>query len=588
MAGPAGAPQLSTPDTRIFEAPTPNTAASTTKHFSTDELYTTYEIERTVREIRQGRWKRIALQFPDEMLVDAPRVFEALSRGLENATKPAMARQGTSPPPEKELNKDTNSAAQMALQAGIEGLGFEDPGEREEEAQVEERLFILGDTSYGACCVDEIAAEHVDADVVVHYGRSCLSPTSRLPVIYVFTEQKLDLEPVLNAFKDIFPDKNQKVILMADITHVSHVPPLLKALREEGYNSVELTEVKHDPASPIPNRSVPERVEKGEHHLHDYDLFHISEPPTSLLLTLSSRLSSIYCYPTAAPAEKISPASLKVSTSLALRRRYALLTSLSTESIFGILINTLSVKNYLHIVDRVKSQIAAAGKKSYTFVVGKVNAAKIANFSEIGGWVIIGCWESSLVESADFWKPVITPFELELTLQGDNARVWSGEWRSDFNDLLQTNNKRSNASSRKDDGEQAADAGMTESTNGEDDLDSEPESAPPEFDLRTGRYVSHSRPMRPAVEPRTSVGEGQVATSAKGSTALISKAQNGVLAINGEASPGAEYLQSRRTWKGLGSDFEIAYEEPEGVGAVIQQGRSGVARGYTVDGSDKR
>jgi diphthamide biosynthesis protein 2 len=36
-------------------------------------------------------------------------------------------------------------------------------------------IFILADTSYGACCVDEVAAEHVDADLIVHYGRSCMS-----------------------------------------------------------------------------------------------------------------------------------------------------------------------------------------------------------------------------------------------------------------------------------------------------------------------------------------------------------------------------------------------------------------------------
>ena len=35
-------------------------------------------------------------------------------------------------------------------------------------------LIVLGDTSYGECCVDEVAAAHTEADAVVHYGRSCL------------------------------------------------------------------------------------------------------------------------------------------------------------------------------------------------------------------------------------------------------------------------------------------------------------------------------------------------------------------------------------------------------------------------------
>jgi diphthamide biosynthesis enzyme Dph1/Dph2-like protein len=27
-----------------------------------------------------------------------------------------------------------------------------------------------------SCCVDEVAAEHINADVVIHYGRACISP----------------------------------------------------------------------------------------------------------------------------------------------------------------------------------------------------------------------------------------------------------------------------------------------------------------------------------------------------------------------------------------------------------------------------
>jgi diphthamide biosynthesis protein 2 len=89
------------------------------KHEHIQELY---EIDRTVARIKQGGYKRIALQFPDEFLADAAEVSRQLA---ENTGKD---------------------------------------------------IFILADTSYGSCCVDEVAAEHVNADLIVHYGRSCLSP----------------------------------------------------------------------------------------------------------------------------------------------------------------------------------------------------------------------------------------------------------------------------------------------------------------------------------------------------------------------------------------------------------------------------
>ncbi len=554
-AGLEAPPVLSTPGTHIFEDPTPPLTTSCRARLSEEQLLVTYEIQRTVKEIRQGRWRRIALQFPDDMLVDAPKVFEALSRGLKKARAAFNSAR---------LNGHNQAEGEVEnIEAGVERLEVS-------ANTAEERLYILADTSYGACCVDEIAAEHVDADVIVHYGRACLSPTARLPVIHVFTNQPLALELLIQAFQETYADHNEKIIIMADVTYSNHVPQVHEALIDLGYKNIYATSIIQDPASPLPNRTIPADIIEDKDALRDYQLFHISEPPRSLLLTLSSRVSAIHIYPTASSTAPSTP--LLASTALTLRRRYALLTSLSTVPIFGILINTLSVKNYLHVVERVKAQITAAGKKSYTFVVGKVNAAKVANFSEVGGWVVVGCWESSLVESKDFWKPVVTPFELGLALKGDKARVWTGEWRADWQEMLEGGGVLGADESL----ESSGHAEINEDAASGGELDSEPESAPPEFDLRTGRYVSHARPMLPTTAPSTKTARNGAAT------ALIKRANGDLATIGGQVSPGAEFLKSQRTWKGLGSDFEIAYEK-EGInGALVEQGRSGIARGYTV------
>ena len=42
--------------------------------------------------------------------------------------------------------------------------------------------------------VDEVAAEHIGADSVIHFGRSCLTPTQRLPVLNIFTVLPLNTE----------------------------------------------------------------------------------------------------------------------------------------------------------------------------------------------------------------------------------------------------------------------------------------------------------------------------------------------------------------------------------------------------------
>ncbi|KAG1107312.1 hypothetical protein G6F42_016413 [Rhizopus arrhizus] len=69
-----------------------------------EDIQDLYEIDRTVARIKEGNYKRIALQFPDEYLADA-----------------------------------ANVAKQLAEKTGQD-------------------IFVLADTSYGSCCVDEVAA----------------------------------------------------------------------------------------------------------------------------------------------------------------------------------------------------------------------------------------------------------------------------------------------------------------------------------------------------------------------------------------------------------------------------------------------
>ncbi|KAL8808322.1 MAG: hypothetical protein Q9182_000142 [Xanthomendoza sp. 2 TL-2023] len=558
MADAAGlAPVLSTPATHAFEADVHSTIPSPQPLRSPEQIAIRYEIERTVAEIKRGRWKRIALQFPDNMLPDAPAVFEYLSQRLAELStivKNSSKQLEDHSPVITETLDETTSKSSL------------------------EKLYILADTSYGTCCVDEIAAEHVNADVVVHYGKACLSPTARLPVIHVFTCQPLAMDLVIESFKSLYPDYDQSIILMSDVTYAGHLPQISTLLKDQGYVSIFTTEIVHNPSSPLPNRTVPVTVELDPTILSQWRIFHISDPSDSLLLTLSARVMSIHVFHTATERSTATA----VSAAVALRRRYALLTAVSTVPVFGILINTLSVKNYLHVVEHVKSCISAAGKKSYTFVVGKINAAKVANFAEIGAWVVIGCWESSFIDSHDFWKPILTPFELELALVGDDQRVWTGEWNADFQSLLRETKRRSIGVSVGKASTHEWDPLAITHDSGE--TDSEPESAPPEFDLRTGRYISHSRPMQ---VPETIES---ISSHSKGHHQLVRRAKGDMATIGNHVSPGAEFLRSSRTWNGLGSDLEIEYDLPRDNidGALIQEGRSGLARGYLSALSETR
>jgi len=548
------APVLSTPDTHILDECKPKVDTRTLSKLSDEQLYITYEIQRTVKEIRAGKWRRIALQFPDEMLPDATRVYKELGRRLRDERATARAQS---------LGSGNGRDALHSLESNMSEVSINDTDLAKD---VEEKLYILGDTSYGACCVDEIAAEHVDADVVVHYGRACLSPTARMPVIYVFTTRPLSISDAVEAFRATYPDLSTKVILMADLPYQFHLSSLQSALQAAGYTNTFPTTVIHDPSAPLPNRALPAAFPTDLSALQSSSLFHLGQPPTALLLALHSRLHSLHIHDGA----HTPPTTTATSSAPALKRRYALLTRVASAGTLGIVVTAPSQRGTGAQLARVRRAVAAAGKKSYAMAVGKINAAKLANFADVAAWVAVGCWESSLVEEGPdrFFAPVVTAWEAEVALMGDGRRVWDGRWAWDGNgDEVGGGVERDSAHEEHGPNEQGVDGD---------------ESAPPEFDLRSGRYVSFSRPMRNTMNDSGDAnGEGGQASSA---TALVKRPDMDVAQVGGVVSPAAEFLRSKRTWQGLGSDFDVAERE----GALVEEGRSGIARGYTVGDDESK
>jgi hypothetical protein len=53
-----------------------------------------------------------------------------------------------------------------------------------------EHCYVMGDVTYGACCIDDFSAAALGAQLLVHYGHSCLVPVdvTSIPCLYVFVD----------------------------------------------------------------------------------------------------------------------------------------------------------------------------------------------------------------------------------------------------------------------------------------------------------------------------------------------------------------------------------------------------------------
>ncbi|KAG6332059.1 hypothetical protein ID866_7030 [Astraeus odoratus] len=415
---------------------------------ASQDLLEFYEIERTAKEIRDGGFKRIALQFPDELLHESVPVYRSLKQRVNEG----------------------------------------------------QELYLLADTSYGSCCVDEVAAQHVDADLMVHYGHACLSqadPTAPRP----------------ESDGGTMPDPACLQQTADTITNQNESNPALE---------------------------------------HDNDIIvYIGEESltlTNILITHSSTEADkqVYSYNPATSTLRLESG----HTNKLLMRRFAVVQKARDADVFGILVGTLGVASYLSVINYLRTLLSRSRKKSYTISVGKLNPAKLANFMEIECFVLAACPENSIIESKDFFKPIITPHELRVALQPEGT--WLGRYILEFNQLIT------------DDGLETTSTTVERPRSGEED---EEDPDRPSFSLITGRF----RQAR-----RFGVGDKQEHTNDTDSVAtVVLRNQEGSLSKLSD-SAAAMFLESR-VYRGL--EARIGEDMP----SVLEQGRSGIARGYTDD-----
>ncbi|XP_064476813.1 2-(3-amino-3-carboxypropyl)histidine synthase subunit 2-like [Ornithodoros turicata] len=375
---------FSSSDQAVIDRTTDVCATSATASTKTTEcdLGTKYEIQRCVDWINKNQYKIVALQFPDEMLVDSVQVT-------------------------------------LAIQNSVTA-----------------DLYILGDTSYGSCCIDEVAAEHIKAEAIIHFGHTCLSYPSRLPVCFVFGKEPCPLGELEGRLKSLITDPHAKLLLVCDVIY-DHAKDIISQKLRNVFQEV----VVSDPIIPDVTdrencvnevRRCARRIVLPESAgIEDYRVLFVG-PENRTLSYLVMTFSLCQCYSFNPLTHVARLESTTVNRHLA--RRYHMIERAKDAQIIGVLVGTLGVRHYLQAIEHLKSLIKAAGKKSYTLAMGKLNVAKLANFEEVDVYVLVACPENTLLDSKEFFRPVVTPFELEIALNA--SREWGRDYTTDYGDIL--------------------------------------------------------------------------------------------------------------------------------------------------------
>ncbi|XP_072209341.1 2-(3-amino-3-carboxypropyl)histidine synthase subunit 1 isoform X2 [Excalfactoria chinensis] len=308
-----------------------------------------FEIPKTIWRIRQAGAKRVALQMPEGLLMFACTIADIIER-------------------------------------------FTDA-----------EAVVMGDVTYGACCVDDFTARALGADFLVHYGHSCLIPidaTRGLKMLYVFVDIKIDTSHFLDTIRFNFT-AGSSLALVSTIQFVAAV----QAASQELQSQYKVCVPQCKPLSPgeILGCTSPRLAQDTDAIIYLGDgRFH---------------LESIMIANPGIPAYRYDPYSKVFSQEhyahdRMREARQAAIRSATRAQCWGLLLGTLGRQGSPFILQHLESRLRALGRPFVRVLLSEIFPSKLQLFDSVDVWVQIACPRLSIDWGEAFSKPLLTPYEV--------------------------------------------------------------------------------------------------------------------------------------------------------------------------------
>ncbi|KAG5269203.1 hypothetical protein AALO_G00199410 [Alosa alosa] len=325
-----------------------------------------FEIHKTVWRVRQAKAKRVALQLPEGLQMFACVIADIIERFTEADT------------------------------------------------------LVMGDVTYGACCVDDFTARALGADFMVHYGHSCLIPidsTAGIKMLYVFVDIQMDTSHFLDTLRFNFTP-GQSLALVSTIQFVAALQAASAALKPD-YDVLVPQCRPLSPGeilgctSPRLDRSVNAVIYLGDGRFH---------------------LESIMIANPDIPAYRYDPYSKVFSREYydhqAMRAaRLEAIDKARTAQRWGLILGTLGRQGNPKILEHLESKLEAHGRSFTRVLLSEIFPSKLQLMADVDAWVQIACPRLSIDWGTAFSKPLLSPYEAAVALQQAD---WQDVYPMDF------------------------------------------------------------------------------------------------------------------------------------------------------------
>ncbi|KAJ5444760.1 2-(3-amino-3-carboxypropyl)histidine synthase subunit 1 [Penicillium daleae] len=314
-----------------------------------------FEIPKTIHRVRSSGAKRVALQFPEGLLIFATTISDILTQFCP----------------------------------GIETL-------------------IMGDVTYGACCIDDYTARALGCDLLVHYAHSCLIPVdvTKIKTLYIFVDISIDTSHLIATLERNFKP-GQTIATVGTIQFNATLHGLKAVLERAGFRVV-----------------IPQIMPLSKGEILGCTSPQLPESEVDVLLYLGDgrfHLESAMIHNPTIPAYRYDPYSRTLTresydhNEMHTIRRDAIATAKSAKK-WGIILGSLGRQGNPNTMAMIERHLAERGIPVVNLLLSEIFPGKLASMSDVECWVQIACPRLSIDWGYAFSRPLLTPYEALIAL----------------------------------------------------------------------------------------------------------------------------------------------------------------------------
>lgn len=288
------------------------------------------------------------------------------------------------------------------------------------------QTLIMGDVTYGACCIDDFTARSLGCDFLIHYAHSCLVPVevTGIKVLYVFVTIDIDTDHLLGTLKHHFP-AGSRLAMVSTIQFNPTLHYIHKQLENWGITVLTPQIMPLSKGEVLGCTSA--RLKKNDKTKKGDGIQDDSWDAIVYLGDGRFHLESAMIHNPEIPAYKYDPYSRKFTIE---EYDFKELDDIRHEAIdeargakkVGLILGSLGRQGNPVTLDMLYNKLTERGIEVVTVVLSEILPTKLAMFQDVDFWVQVACPRLSIDWGYAFPKPLLTPYETMVALGED--RDW--------------------------------------------------------------------------------------------------------------------------------------------------------------------